>query len=71
MGFHEARRQWEREYWSELIERHRGNITHAAEEAGVNRQGVYYLLQRLGIDLGGLLGRPHRGGNDAWHSLKG
>ncbi len=40
----------ERRYLMELLLRHRGNITRAALEARVSRQGLHKALSRLGIE---------------------
>ena len=40
----------ERRYLMELLRRHRGNITRAAQEARMSRQGLHKALSRLGIE---------------------
>jgi two-component system, NtrC family, response regulator AtoC len=44
--FHSAQ---EREYISALLRRHRGNVSQAAREANMSRQGLHKLLKRHGI----------------------
>jgi transcriptional regulator of acetoin/glycerol metabolism len=39
----------EREYLRRLLERHGGNVAHAAAEAGVDRTYVYRLMRRYGL----------------------
>jgi transcriptional regulator with PAS, ATPase and Fis domain len=39
-----------RRYLGELMRRHRGNVTRAAEEAGVERETLHRLLKRHGIE---------------------
>ncbi|WP_442511175.1 sigma-54-dependent transcriptional regulator [Novipirellula sp. SH528] len=39
----------EHSYLSSLIEKHAGNISHAAQQAGVSRQGMHKLLKKHGI----------------------
>lgn len=45
-GFRES---MEREYFSQLLERHAGNIAKAAREANLSRQGFHKALTRLGL----------------------
>jgi DNA-binding NtrC family response regulator len=40
----------ERRYLVDLLRRHRGNITRAAQEAKMGRQGLHKALSRLGIE---------------------
>jgi DNA-binding NtrC family response regulator len=40
----------ERRYLMDLLCRHRGNITRAAQEAQMSRQGLHKALLRLGIE---------------------
>lgn len=46
----EARRRFEREYLIRLLERTRGNMSMAAEIAGIRRQNLYRKVQQLQID---------------------
>lgn len=39
-------RRFERDYLSALLSRHRGNISHAAREAGKNRRALFELLRK-------------------------
>ena len=43
---------FEREYFTRLLEKHRGNVSRAAREAGISRQNVFEKLKRLGIEPG-------------------
>lgn len=45
----EALADADRLYLRDLLERHRGNITRAAAEAGLSRQGLHKLLARHGV----------------------
>lgn len=51
--FKEAKEQvvarFEREYLASLMERHQGNVSAAAEEAGLARTYLYALLKKLGL----------------------
>lgn len=51
--FHEAKDQliqsFERRYVTALIERHQGNVSHAAKEAGISRNALYALMKRVGV----------------------
>lgn len=53
--FKEAKQQtidaFEREFISRALERHGGNLTHAAEEMGMYRQHLQVKVAKLGIDL--------------------
>lgn len=37
----------------ECLKRHSGNVTHAAEELGLSRQGLYNYLAKLEVKLRG------------------
>jgi len=45
-------RRLDQAYLSRLMKRHRGNITQAAREAGLTRQGLHKALGRVGIRAG-------------------
>lgn len=45
----EAREAVERELVEQALRRHRGKITHAAEELGISRPTFYELMEKLGI----------------------
>ena len=45
----EAMRQAECQYLSELMEQHGGNVSEAARQAGISRQGLHKLLKTHGI----------------------
>ncbi len=51
--FHEAKDQliqsFERRYVKALLDRHHGNVSHAAKEAGISRNALYALMKRVGI----------------------
>ncbi|MCA9215125.1 MAG: sigma-54-dependent Fis family transcriptional regulator, partial [Planctomycetales bacterium] len=42
----------DRSYLSALLEKHGGNISQAARQAGLSRQGMHKLLSRHGLDAG-------------------
>jgi two-component system nitrogen regulation response regulator GlnG len=42
---------FEKEYLVQLLERHKGNISAAAREAGINRNHIHRLVRRLAIDV--------------------
>jgi transcriptional regulator with PAS, ATPase and Fis domain len=52
-GFHEAKDQvitdFERRYVRDLLERHEGNVSSAAREAGLSRPSLYALMKRVGV----------------------
>ena len=43
---------FEREYFAGLLEKHRGNVSRAAREAGMSRQNVFTKLKKLGMEPG-------------------
>lgn len=49
-GIAAARRDWERAYISDLLARTRGNVTRAAELAGISRPNFHKKLRGLGIN---------------------
>jgi DNA-binding NtrC family response regulator len=52
----EARENWlaplERQYLTDLLARHAGNVKAAAKSAGINTVTLYRLLKRRGLHLG-------------------
>ncbi len=48
----EAVDAFELQYLTELLRVHRGNVTHAAKAAGIDRKNLWALLQRHGLDRG-------------------
>ena len=54
MGYKAAREQWLEtqgsQYLTDLLRRHRGNISAVAREAQISRKSVYELLRRFEID---------------------
>jgi transcriptional regulator with PAS, ATPase and Fis domain len=60
LPFEPARDAWmaafERAYLLAILEKAEGNVTRAAELAGVNRRFVYRLMERLGIEPAGARG---------------
>ena len=48
----EAVDAFEVQYLTELLRVHRGNVTHAAKAAGIDRKNLWALLQRHGLDRG-------------------
>ncbi|MFQ5700467.1 MAG: sigma-54-dependent transcriptional regulator [Acidobacteriota bacterium] len=44
-----ARKRFERQYLIDVLQRHRGNATMAAREAGKHRSEFYYLLKKHGL----------------------
>ncbi len=56
-GYAGALQRFHRVYFMELLERHRGNVKKAAEEAGLSRKSVYDHLNRLEIDPDAFRGR--------------
>jgi len=49
LPYEEARAAFERLYLLEVLERHEGNISHAAAAVGIHRQTLQYKLKQLGI----------------------
>jgi two-component system, NtrC family, response regulator HydG len=54
-GFHCAKRQlidhFERDYLVDLLREHGGNVSRAAQSAGINRRTLYRLIEKFGIDI--------------------
>jgi DNA-binding NtrC family response regulator len=54
-SFKDAKRlivdDFEKDYLVQLLERHKGNISAAAREAGINRNHIHRLVRRLAIDV--------------------
>ena len=50
MTFDEATRQFQRDYWRQLLNESGGDVRKAALAAGVNRTHAYEWLHRLGIE---------------------
>jgi DNA-binding NtrC family response regulator len=65
MPISEARRRFEREYIIRLLERTKGNMSLAAEIAGIRRQNLYRKVQQLDIDPARF--RPHSGTESHGH----
>ena len=42
---------FEREYLVQLLERHQGNISSAAREAGIDRNYIHRLVKKYGIGV--------------------
>ncbi len=59
-SYHDAKQRvvdgFERDYATALVCRHRGNLSAAAREAGLDRKSLSRLLLRHGLELGQLLG---------------
>jgi DNA-binding NtrC family response regulator len=55
MPFKEAKgmlvEAFEREYLTQLLERHRGNISRAAQEAGIDRNYIHRLVKKYNIPV--------------------
>ncbi len=55
LSFHEVRSKEaesvEKPFLEELLRKHRGNISKAADEAGLSRKTVYRLAKRFNVDL--------------------
>jgi len=51
--YRDARRDFERNYWNEIMVKHGRNVTHAARAAGVNRTDMYKRLKRAGVPTRG------------------
>jgi len=49
-GYGAALERFSRTYFIDALERHRGNVKKAAEEAGLSRKSVYEHLKRLDVD---------------------
>lgn len=47
----QALERWKRDYWRELLTLTRGNVTEAAQIAGVSRTHVYAVISSLGFKL--------------------
>ena len=45
-------RAFEREYLQKMLDRHDGNVTHAAQAAAKNRRAFWDLLRKHGLSLG-------------------
>lgn len=55
LPFKSAKRKWlesfEKKYFSEIIKKSNGNISHAAKKAGVDRKTIYRIMKRLGMNI--------------------
>ena len=58
MNYRAARIAWEKEWLQALLDRHPGNISRAAREAGINRTYIYRMGARL--KLKGICRRPRK-----------
>jgi len=47
----EAREQFEKAYLEYQLEKHRGNVSRMAQEAGMERTHLYRKLKALGIEI--------------------
>ena len=56
-GLAHARREWEKAYLGDLLKRTRGNVTRAAEMAGISRPNLHKKLKQLGINAVDFKGR--------------
>jgi DNA-binding NtrC family response regulator len=56
-GLAHARREWEKAYLADLLKRTRGNVTKAAEMAGISRPNLHKKLKQLGVNAGEFKGR--------------
>lgn len=54
---------FERTYWSDVLDVCNGNVTQAAALAGVNRTALYAILERIGLHV------AESPGNQFWHAL--
>lgn len=50
MTYRDAFKVWQRAYFAALLWEHNGNMTHVAKAAGMNRNGLYRMLQKIGLD---------------------
>src|SRR5690554_156809 len=50
LQFHEAKELFEREYVQNLLKRHKGDVTKAAEISGIKRQNLYEKFSKYAID---------------------
>jgi DNA-binding NtrC family response regulator len=48
-SFKDAKARFEKEYFSELIRKHHGNISQAAQEAKIDRRNIHVKIKRYGI----------------------
>ena len=55
LPFKEAKAQlveaFERDYLTALLERHHGNISRAASEAGIDRNYIHRLVKKYGLEV--------------------
>jgi len=51
-SFRRARAAFERLYVEELLRKHHGNITHAAEQLGMQRPNLYRKMREFGLRSG-------------------
>lgn len=49
INFKQARESWEHKFFTRVIQKAQGNMTRAAEIAGISRRNLYEKLERLGI----------------------
>lgn len=83
MTYRKALLDWQRQYFTRLLNEHNNNISRVAFVAGVNRQNLYVILKRVGIMVRRaasaekpaasgktMFPRNVNRGNAAWQSLR-
>jgi DNA-binding NtrC family response regulator len=48
--FKDAKKEFEIQYIHKLLQRTKGNVTHASREAGITRFGLQKIIKRIGIN---------------------
>jgi len=49
LKYRQAKKAFERDFLTQALERHRGNVSKAAQEIGLNRQNLHQKLRQLKI----------------------
>jgi DNA-binding NtrC family response regulator len=70
--YREAKQEFERAYFTDLLAETKGCLTQAAQVAQVSRTHLFKMLKRANVASGSAVRRDHYAnrGNSAWQSLR-